>query len=160
MTAEWLMLSVHHLGAMVYGGSVIAFAVLLSVARRLESFDEVSVLDVYRAWGSGLGLAMGALIFGGLGAWYLQHGGFVWPLASEADQLSAVKLALFLVLWVSSFHLEIWTLEGIRKLQSQGSVSDPEAWGKAFDRVVSQLSVNAVLVVLIGAIGVAAGLSG
>ena len=159
MTAEWLMLTLHHLGVVVYGGSVIAFALLLSLAARIERLDERAVMGVFRAWGSGFGLSMGTLIFGGLGAWYLQHGGFGWDLGTESDQISAFKLGLFTVLWASSFVLEIWTLEPIRKLGPSGA-EDAEAWRGAYGRVVSQLSVNAVLVAVIGALGVAAGLAG
>ncbi len=155
MTSEWLLLTLHHLGVVVYGGSVIAFAVLLGLAPRLERLDERAVMGVFRAWGSGLGLSMGALIFGGLGAWYLQHGGLTWDAGTESDLISLFKLGFFVVLWASSFVLEIWTLDPIRKPSS----ADSEAWRRAYGRVVSQLSINALLVVVIGALGVAAGLA-
>ena len=157
MSLEWLFLALHWLGTTVYCGSVIGFALLLGLAPRLERVDEVATMDVYRSWGAILGLSMGCLIFGGLGAWFLQHGqSFVWPSVTEADQLSLAKLLVFLVLWVSSFHLEIWTLDPIRKLQSDGPVADRAAWDQAYQRVTLQLTGNTVLILIVAGLGLLA----
>jgi len=157
LTLSWLFESLHWLGTTIYCGSVLGFALVLGLAPRLERVDEVAAMDIYRAWGAILGLAMGTLILGGLGAWYLQHGqSFRWPLDSVADQLSVAKHLVFLVLWVSSFHLEIWTLDPIRKLQAEGGISDRAAWDRTYGRVVSQLTVNAVLILVVAGLAVAA----
>lgn len=157
MTLSWLFEALHWLGTTVYCGSVLSFALVLSLAPRLERVNEVAVMDVYRAWGAILGLSMGALIFGGLGAWFLQHGQtFTWPAASERDQLSIAKHGVFLLLWTSSFHLEIWTLDPIRKLQASGAISDRAAWDETYGRVVGQLTVNTVLILIVAGLAVAA----
>ncbi len=157
MSLEWLFLALHWLGTTVYCGSVVGFAVLLALAPRLERLDPVATMDVYRSWGAILGLAMGGLIFGGLGAWFLQHGqSFTWPTGTEADQLSLAKQGVFLLLWVSSFHLEIWTLDPIRKLQADGPVRDRSAWDRSYTRVTRQLMLNSVLILVVAGLALAA----
>ncbi len=156
MSLSWLFEALHWLGVTVYCGSVLSFALVLGLAMRVDRLDEVAVMNVYRAWGAILGLSMGALIFGGLGAWTLAHDGFSWPQETLGDQLSAIKQGVFLVLWVSSFHLEIWTLDPIRKLQDGGAISDRAAWDRTFRRVVGQLTLNSVLILVIGGLAIAA----
>ena len=101
-----------------------------------------------------MGLSMGALILGGLGAWYLQHGNaFEWPRETLKDQLSLAKIGVFLVLWVSSFHLEIWSLEPIRKAQRKGGEGCcPRG---LYRRVTTQLGFHAVLLVLVAGLALA-----
>jgi uncharacterized membrane protein len=150
---DFLFASLHWLGFTVYGGSLIAFALLMLAARLLDPVEIEKVMRVWRYWGAGLGVSMGALIFGGLARYYQLNGGFSWPLDTTAQQLTAAKHAAFLLLWASSFHLEIWTLEPLRKLERAG---DPGPWDAAAARVTRQATFNAVLFVVVGLLALAA----
>ena len=142
--------SLHWLGVTVYSGSVIAFALLLQVARRSEKVDFDGALKVFRAWGVGFGLSLGLLIFTGLFLRWAEMGGFTWSMESPEEAAFLYKTVLFVVLWVSNFHLEIWTLEGVRRAQGKGASAE-ELDGPG-GRVANQLSFNALLVVAIGMI--------
>ena len=103
---------------------------------------------------------MGALIFGGLARYYQVNGAFTWPIDTSAQQLTATKHGLFLVLWFSSFHLEIWTLEAVRKLTGpDGEIADEAAWRAALRRVIRQAGFNVCLFVVLGILSIAARLA-
>jgi len=127
----------------------------MAASRALEPVDARVVMRAWRYWGAILGVSMGSLILGGLGSYYLMSGAFSWPLDTLAQQLTAAKHAIFLVLWFSSFHLEIWTLEPLRKLDPDGP--DAEAWRAAARRVSTQAGFNALLFVAVGLLALAAG---
>ena len=148
-----LLSVLHWLGVAAYGGSLLAFALMMASARILSAPDLKMVARGWQAWGPGLGLSMGLLIFSGLGSYYLQTGGFSWPLDTPAQQLTAAKHGIFLLLWFSSFHLEIWTMEPLRKADRAG---DDAAWAAAAPRVANQALLNAALFVAVGALGVLA----
>jgi hypothetical protein len=143
MTQNALFQSLHFTGVAVYGLSILFFVILLwrsgSEAERLQRHRR------FLSWGPVLGLSMGALIFGGLGLYYLEQGGFKWGLADRDEQLTAITHGLFLVLWVSHFHLEIWTQEPLRKLDGENGPSDMSAWEAACTRVSRQLRFNLLL---------------
>jgi putative copper export protein len=146
----------HWIATALYGGSLTAFAVLLSMRHRLSPLRPEDVMRTFRAWGAGLGLSMGALILSGLLIRFLQDGGFAWPADTDADVLRRAKAILFLVLWVSSFHLEIWTLEPCRKLDQGGVIQDAAAYEATSRRVNAQLWLNTALFWVIGALGLLA----
>lgn len=151
------LLALHWLGVTVYGGSLVAFAVLLSARRHLAPLASEHVVRVFRAWGAGFGLSMGALIFSGLALHWLTVGSFTWPLDTPAQRLSAAADAVFLLLWFSSFHLEIWTLDPARKLDRDGQIVDRAAYEGCVGRVTAQAWVNVGLFVVVGVLSVAAG---
>ncbi len=151
---SYLLIALHWLGVTVYGGGLLGFAALMVSAHVLEAIDLRVVLRAWRYWGATLGLSMGGLILGGLGAYYLEHGAFSWPLDTAPQRLTAAKHALFLPLWFSSFHLEIWTLEPLRRLDPDGP--DAAAWEAAARRVTAQASVNALLFIAVGLLALAA----
>lgn len=144
----------HFAGVTVYGGSLFAFAVLLLARHHLAPLDTVAIVRAWRAWGAGLGLSMGALILAGLGLHYLDRGAFIWPTASAQDRLFAAKCLFFLVLWASSFYLEIWTLDPARKLDGPEGVRDLVAYEACAGKVAAQAGANALLFLLIAALGV------
>lgn len=146
----------HWAGVTVYGGSLVAFAALLLARRHLAPLDTVAIVRTWRAWGAGLGLSLGALIFSGLALHYLDRGAFTWPTVSLQDKLFAAKNLIFLVLWFSSFHLEIWTLDPARKLDGPEGVRDAAAYEACARRVALQAAANAGLFLLVGALGVLA----
>ncbi|MCK6518517.1 hypothetical protein L6R46_26090 [Myxococcota bacterium] len=147
---------VHWLTTALYGGSLTAFAALVSMRHRLRPLRPEDVMRTFRAWGAGLGLSMGALILTGLLHRYLSDGGFSWAGDAPDDALRRAKAILFLILWVSAFHLEIWTLEPCRKLDQDGVIQDAEAYEATARRVTAQLWLNVALFWTIGALGFAA----
>ncbi|MCK6525539.1 hypothetical protein L6R49_29370 [Myxococcota bacterium] len=147
---------VHWIATALYGGSLTAFAVLLSMRHRLSPLRPEDVMRSFRAWGAGLGLSMGALILTGLLSRYLSEGGFSWPADTPEDGLRRAKAILFLILWVSAFHLEIWTLEPCRKLDQDGVIRDAAAYEATARRVSAQLWLNTALFWVIGALGLLA----
>lgn len=148
----------HWLAVTVYGGSLFAFAVLLAARRRLAPLSSEAVVRAWRAWGAGLGLSMGTLIFTGLALRWRAYGGFVWPVATAADQMKLAASLVFLLLWFSSFHLEIWTLDPCRKLDQNGEIADRAAYEAAADRVTRQAWLNVALFCAVGLLASAASL--
>lgn len=150
----YLLSALHWLGVTIYGGGLLGFAALMLASRLLEPIDLRVVMRAWRYWGAILGLSMGGLILGGLGGYYLEHGAFTWPLDTAAQRLIAAKHAVFLVLWFSSFHLEIWTLEPLRRLDPDGP--DAAGWAAAARRVTAQATLNALLFLAVGLLALAA----
>ncbi|MCB9791908.1 MAG: hypothetical protein H6741_04200 [Alphaproteobacteria bacterium] len=154
---ETALAAVHWLAVSIYGGSLFAFAVLLAMRQRLSPLSSEDVVRAWRAWGPGLGLSMGTLILTGVLMHYLRVGGFTWPTDTPAQQLRAGADALFLLLWFSSFHLEIWTLDPCRKLDKDGEITDRAAYEATASKVTRQAWFNVLIFVAVGAMSVAAG---
>lgn len=148
--------TLHWLSVSTYGGSLIAFAILLAMRHRLAPLTSENVVRTWRAWGVGLGLSMGTLIFTGLAMHYLSVGAFTWSTDDLSSQLRLAADLVFLALWLSSFQLEIWTMEPTRKLDKDGVITDPTAYEACVRRVSLQASVNAALFIVVGALSVAA----
>ena len=138
------------LATTVYGGGLVAFAILLAARRLVADGGAEHVVRVWRAWGPGQGLALGALILVGAVRYYLEMGSFTWPLDTLEGQLTAAAHATFLVLWASSFHAEIWTLEPCRKLDQDGQITDRPAYEACAGRVARQVGFNALLFCVVG----------
>jgi hypothetical protein len=152
----------NELAALVHGGALLTFAILVNARRAIPHVRTENVVRVYRAFGAGLGLSLGAFVPTDL--WrhvHALHPGEALPgaLALRFDSpdhtLLSVRMVLLFVLWVSYVHLEVWTLEPTRKLDRSGMVTDPEAYEAAATRVGLQLALNAALfaaLVLCGAL--------
>ncbi len=140
---------VHIVGAAIYGVSLTTFTVALILTGTMGRGDLRAWMRRFQAWGPGLGLSMGALIFGGLATYWLQTGGFQWPVDTAEQQRVAAKHLVFLVLWASAFHLEIWTLDPVRKIASGQIAGDYAAAAK---RVTLQASVNTALFWVVAAL--------
>ncbi len=152
-TALFTISLVHWVTTALYGGSLTAFAALVSMRHRLSPLRPEDVMRTFRAWGAGLGLSMGALILTGLLHRFLDDDGFSWPAETPEDGLRRAKAILFLILWASAFHLEIWTLEPCRKLDQDGVIQDVAAYEATARRVTAQLWLNVALFWVIGALG-------
>ena len=148
----WALTVLADLGTTLYAGSVMAFAALLLARKHIGGGTSEAVVRIFRAWGPGQGLSMGALILGHAGLYYLQQGAFEWSFDTPVSVATFVQHAVFGVLWFSSFHLEIWTLEPCRKFDD-GTVTDRAAYEKAARRVTMQIVVNVVLLLVCGATG-------
>ena len=144
------------LGALVYSGPLIAFALLLVFRGRIAHVRDEDVVRVYRAFGPGFGLAMGAMVFGAL--WRYPRlvnpgaglpGAFALRWGNSVEQLSAIQAILFVVLWVNYIALEIWSLEPCRLLDKDGQVTDRPAYASATARVARHAATNAAIFVAI-----------
>ncbi len=136
----------------IHGGALLVFALLLLFRSKIPHVRTEDVVRVYRAFGGGIGLSLGVFIptelfrhITGLnpGVALPEALALHWDTTNHSF-LSAKMLILF-VLWVSYVHLEVWTLEPLRGLDKNGSVTDGAAYELATSRATRQLSFNAVL---------------
>jgi len=153
----WLALTLRDLGYLLYGGPLVAFAVLITLGQRIPGLAPEATVRTYRAWGPGLGLALGATILGALGARWIQHGAFSWSFAGTAAQLDVASWLALLALWVSNIKLEVWTLQPLRTLDPPSGITDPAAYRHATRSLARHLAVHAVLVVAVVVLARAAG---
>lgn len=153
----WLALMLRDLGFLLYGGPLVAFAVLITLGRRIPGLAPEAVIRTYRAWGPGLGLSLGATVLGALGARWFQHGAFSWSVAGTAAQLDLASWLAFLALWVSNIKLEVWTLQPLRTLDPPGGVTNPAAYQDAAGSLARHLVVHSMLVVIVAMLTRAAG---
>ena len=153
MAIDIFFSALHWLGATIYGGSLIAFSLLLVIRHLIVGEHSNDVMGIFRAWGPGLGLSMGALILGGAVTHFRIHGAFVWPTNTLPQQLIVAQHLVFLILWASSFHLEIWTLDPVRKLEGSTGIQDPANYERACASATRQALFNAVLFLICGSLG-------
>ncbi len=154
MAIDLFFSALHWLGATLYGGSLVAFSLLLAMRSLIVGEQSEGVMRVFRAWGPGLGISMGALILGGAVMHFRTHGAFIWPTDTLSEQLIVAQHLVFLLLWASSFHLEIWTLDPVRKLSPDHQVTDRSAYEAACSKATKQALLNATLFLICGALGV------
>jgi hypothetical protein len=150
---ELLASTLRDVGFTLYGGPMVVWAVLLATRGRLHSVDAASIIRVFRAWGPGFGLALGACVLGALGSRYLQTGTFIWYFDTAGGRLDAGAWGFFLAMWISNIKLEIWTLDPLRKLDGEQGITDPEAYETSARRLQSHLMVHSLLVLIVAAIG-------
>ncbi|MEC7241851.1 MAG: hypothetical protein VXW32_11515 [Myxococcota bacterium] len=145
-----LFQNLHVGGAIIYGLTAIGCWLAIATARSLE--DNHRRVERFLALGPVLGLSLGALILGGLGLHYHIAGGFNWSFATPETQRTATTHLLFLVFWISHFHLEIWTIEPLRKLQREEDQPHLGNWKTATRPVFRQLSANVLLFAALAAL--------
>ena len=139
-----LSLLLRDLGFVMYGGSIFAFTTLIALAQRdvIPYVRLEEAVRVYRAWGPGLGLSMGAIVFGALAHHFLTTGGFTWPLSAA----STPAWAIFFCAWVSNLRLEVWTLDPVRKLDDGQGITDRSAYETAVRWLVAHLASQTLLI--------------
>jgi len=147
--ALWLALTLRDLGFLLYGGPLIAFAVLIALAPRIPGLAPEAAVRTFRAWGPGLGLALGATILGALSARWLEHGTFSWSTETHAARLDLASWLAFLALWVSNIKLEVWTLQPLRSLDPPDGITDAADYRAATRSLTRHLGVHAALVVVV-----------
>lgn len=152
-------LLLQNLGFLLYGGPMVAFAILVAAAYWIPNVRPWDVVRVYRSWGAGFGLALGACILGGLARYYLDHGSFTWGWSTPDERLVLGTFLAFLAMWISNIKLEIWTLDPLRKLDQNGVVSDTAAWDAAHARLARHMARQAFLVVLVAVLASLSGIS-
>lgn len=148
-----------NLGFLLYGGPMVAFTILVAAAHTIPNMRTWDVVRTYRSWGAGLGLALGACVFGGLLRFYLHFGSFldVWD---QPEALAwAPTFALFFLMWASNIKLEIWTLEPLRKLDKDGVVVDEAAYEEARRKLARHMSVQATLILAIAVLATTSGIA-
>ncbi len=147
---ESLAAILHQAGILLYAGPLLAFALLLPLAGRLEGLEPWQLDRAWRAWGPGSGLAMGALILGGFLRFYLLQGGFTWGAETAFQKVFLAKHLIFVVLWVEYTYTEIWVAEPLRKLDpGPEAPADMPAYQRARMRLLRHLWVSATCVVAI-----------
>lgn len=138
------------LSAMVHGGALITFALLINLRHAIPRVTDEDVMRVYRAFGAGFGLSLGVLIFSNIVIWWRDlGGGRGMPDAFSVpwdDTLTVARLFTFGAFWVSYVWLEIWTLDPVRLLDS-GDIEDRAAYTRSVNRVATHIAINAVLFV-------------
>jgi hypothetical protein len=127
------------LGFLLYAGPMVAFTVLVRMSSRIPHLAPWDVVRVYRSWGPGLGLSLGACVFGALVAKWLTDGAFSWPF-DDAHRLSSIGWLTFLAMWISNIKLEIWTLE---------QIADEAAFRAALGPLSRHMIVHSALIVAI-----------
>lgn len=142
------------LGFLLYGGPMVAFAVLVALGDRLPSAAAVEVVRAYRSWGPGFGLSLGACVFGALAAHWLTWSAFDWSLERPVE---AAAWAAFFAMWLSNLVLEVWSLEPLRKLDRARSLTDPAAFAAALPKFTRHLVVHAGLVLVVAVLARLAG---
>lgn len=155
-----LLSVVNELALTVHAGALLVFAILLGARSHVRHVTEPQLVRVYRSFGAGIGLSMGALMATEI--W--RHCTTVNPGVSLPGALaldfstmaltcwSGRALCMF-ALWVSYIVLEVWTLEPCRRLDQDGVVSDPGAYALATARVSRHLNLNALLAACVVADG-------
>ncbi|MDP2311603.1 MAG: hypothetical protein Q8P41_01760 [Pseudomonadota bacterium] len=149
------------LAAMVHGGALVAFALLINLRRAIPRVSDEDVIRVYRAFGGGFGVSLGVFIFSNLWIWWRDLGaGRGLPDAFSIpwdDTLTVARLVTFGAFWVSYVWLEIWTLDPLRLLDS-GEIKDRAAYTRSVQQVATHIAINALLflaVVTLGVLGAA-----
>lgn len=136
--------------SVVYGGTVVTFAILLIVQPRATGRPIAEIARVWRSAGPILGISMGLWVLGLVGGRYAAEGHVAWAWDTPAAQLDLLTWLVFALLWFSSFVLEIWTMDRLRSGydDSTGTVKDPAAFSAGFSATQRHLAMNAILVVV------------
>ena len=136
------------LGASVYAGLVVGFALLLALQPRLAGRPASEVARVWRSAGPIVGLSMGGWVAGLVVDRFVTTGTFAFGWADASARLDLATWSVFGALWVSSFVCEIWTMDPLRTaLDPDGNVADPAAFDAGYRATVRHVAVNAGLVV-------------
>ena len=147
---ESLAVILHQVGLLLYAGPLVVFALLLPLAPRTMKLEPWQLDRVWRAWAPGSGMALGALILGGLARYWLLQGGFEWSVERAVDRIFLAKHLIFFVLWVEYAFTEIWVAEPLRKLDpGPDAPGDMAAYSRARARLIRHLWVSATCVVAI-----------
>ena len=147
--ALWLALTLRDLAFLLYGGPLVAFTFLIALAPWIPSVAPEATVRTLRAWGPGLGLALGATIIGALSARWLQYDTFSWSAETSAAQLDLVSWLAFLALWMSNIRLEVWTLQPLRTLDPPEGITDMAGYIDATRSLAQHMVVHAALVVAV-----------
>lgn len=135
----------HDLGMLLYAGPFLAFTILFAVRGRLQGLEAWHLGRLWRAWGAGLGLAMGAWVLGLLMRHYLVVGSFTWGWSTVWEGMTLAAHLVFFALWVWNVRVEVWSLEPLRKLDPKEGVKDPQAYQAATGRLHRDMIVQGVL---------------
>ncbi len=136
------------LAAMIHGGPLVAFALLINFRGAIPRVTDEDVIRVYRAFGGGFGLSLGVLIFTNIYRWWRDLGAdrgmpdaFSLP---WDDTYTVARLGVFFAFWVSYIWLEIWTLDPCRLLDD-GTIKDRAKYTSSVNAVAVHIAINAVL---------------
>ncbi|MBN1337184.1 MAG: hypothetical protein JXB39_14590 [Deltaproteobacteria bacterium] len=151
---ESFLLFLTWLGFLLYGGPLLAFALLLPLAERVKGLAPWHVDRLWRAWGPGSGLGLGLAFFAGVLLHRVRTGGFTWGWSTASERWVLASHVAFLLLWVSYTVLEVWRTEALRRFDDRSGPLDEDAYRAARRPVVRHVAVNALL--LLGVLALAA----
>lgn len=138
---------------------MVAFAILVSLGDRLPSLAPWDVVRVYRAWGAGFGLSLGACILGGLSGYWLRTGSFAWGFGTSEEALISATFLVFFAMWISNLFLEVWTLEPLRKLDQNGVIKDEAAYRAGASKLSRHMLAQALLAASVAILATISGLA-
>lgn len=142
------------LAAMIHGGTLVCFALLLGFRGRLVAVAEEHVVRLFRATGAILGLSLGAFLFAELWSWPATWNPGATGIAMfQVPASEALRVGIFGAYWVSYAILEIWTLDPCRLLDQGGVIADRVAYTAQVRSVTGQVALNAVLFGAVVALG-------
>ncbi|MBO87406.1 MAG: hypothetical protein CL927_18820 [Deltaproteobacteria bacterium] len=135
---------IRDLAFVVHAGAIITFACLAALSHRVGGPPRARILRVYQAFGPGLGISLGLLVFTALLLHYAQVGAFDWsPTPATGGAVGLAAWVVFFVAWASNIRLEVWTLEPLRKLDPDGTTLASDA--NQLDRARAAVALHLVM---------------
>ena len=142
---EFVATMLRDFGFALYAGPMVMWAILMCTSGRLHDLSPVTIGRIFRSWGPGFGLSMGALVSGALVLRWMETNTFAWTVDTPIGALDSFAWSTLFLLWVSNIKLEIWTLDPIRKLDDGHQISDEEAYRSASSKLTRHLAIHALL---------------
>ena len=144
----------------IHAGALLVFAILLNLRAKIPHVRDQDLVRVFRSFGAGIGLSLGALVPAEIYRHCTQlnpevalPGALALHFDSAANTAWSLRAIALFALWMSYIYLEVWTIEPTRRLDQNGAVADSAAYSAATNRVASHLAVNASLAALIVVLG-------
>ena len=142
----WFAHTLRDLGFLLYGGPMVAFAILMVWDELQGRTLAATTTRVFRAWGPGFGLSLGATVLGALSGRWLTHGTFSFSMSTGAETIDTIAWCLFFLLWLSNIQLEVWTLHPVRGADPNDTPPDAALFPAACRRLRRHVVLQACLV--------------
>jgi len=123
-----------------------ALPILWCTTLLIRPGKEVKTLRRFRRVGPLLGFALGACILGTLAGIWIDHSAFELRWQTDQDRLESAMYITFFAVWISNIKLEIWSLEGVRKIDNDPAAdpTDSAAFAGAVATVRRHLNLHSV----------------
>ncbi len=151
----WTAVFFHGLGAIVFGGGLVWFALLFATTDpKRDERDAHFVDQSFVRIGMLMSVGLTLVIFSGITRYYIRAGGFSWLADTPADRFLTLKIAVFFLAWVFWGWFEVVIMHRFR--QCVGTSPRPDDYPSARRRVAKALNIQLVFLMLILALGAAA----